>query len=43
VAMRLAYDDAEGATKPGAADRARLREALGRMATILGGIVSNGA
>jgi hypothetical protein len=43
VAMRLAYDDAEGATKPGAADRARLREALGRMAKILGGIVSNGA
>ena len=43
VAMRLAYDDAEGATKPGAADRARLREALGRMAHILGGVVQTAA
>jgi len=43
VAMRLAYDDAEGATKPGAADRVRLREALGRMAHILGGVVQTAA
>jgi len=38
VAMRLAYDDAEGATRPGATDRGRLREALRRMAQILGGV-----
>jgi hypothetical protein len=43
VAMRLAYDDAEGATKPDATDRARLREALGRMAQILGGVVQTAA
>ena len=42
VAMRLAYDDAEGATKPGAVDRTRLREALKRMAQILGGVVEAG-
>jgi len=39
VAMRLAYDDAEGATRPGATDRGRLRETLRRMAQILGGVV----
>ena len=43
VAMRLAYDDAEGATRPGAADRGRLREALGRMAHVLGGVVQTAA
>lgn len=39
VAMRLAYDDAEGATRAGATDRARLRDALRRMAQILAGVV----
>ena len=39
VAMRLAYDDAEGATR-GTADRTRLRDALRRMAQILGGVVN---
>ena len=43
VAMRLAYDDAEGATKPGAMDRTRLGEALGRMAQVLGGVVQTAA
>ncbi len=41
VAMRLAYDDAEGATRAGAADAKRLREALRRMAEILGGVAVN--
>lgn len=39
VSMRLAYDDAEGVTRAGAADRTRLREALRRMAQILRGVV----
>jgi hypothetical protein len=38
VAMRLAYDDAEGATRAGAADRARLRSALQRIAQVLGAV-----
>lgn len=42
VAMRLAYDDAEGATRGAAADRGRLRDALRRMAQILGGVVDIG-
>jgi hypothetical protein len=40
VAMRLAYDDAEGATRAGGADAARLRDALRRMATILGSVAA---
>jgi len=39
VAMRLAYDDAEGATRGAAPNRGRVREALRRMAQILGGVV----
>ena len=39
VAMRLAYDDAEGATRGAALNRGRVREALRRMAQILGGVV----